>query len=106
MVYYPQEKREAALTAGAVVLDFDPAPRGFGADGAEGLVAVAPAGGMEYASPWWLVQTTREASEANVEILQHKVTSVAACDVVSMSAGPEARIKKRLAHAGARGILS
>ena len=41
-----------------------------------------------------------------MEIQQYKVTNVAACDVMSMSEGQEVRIQKRLAHAGARGILA
>ena len=40
---------------------------------------------MESASPWWFVTTTKEASEANVEIVSYKVTNVAGVDPVSSS---------------------
>ena len=40
---------------------------------------------MESASPWWFVTTTKEASEANVEIVSYKVTNVAGVDPVTSS---------------------
>ena len=66
VVFYPAEKTTAALGAGAVHLQLGVKD---GPSGSDGAVAVAPAQSMESASPWWFVTTTKEASEANVEIV-------------------------------------
>ena len=103
VLFYPEDKKAAALSAGAVRVDFDPASSHGRSrpDATDGLVAVAPRAGMDSASPWWFVSTTKEPSEANVELIMYKVTSVAACDPVS-SLVP----KGRIAQSAARGLVA
>ena len=50
--------------------------------GGDGVVAVAPTTSMQCASPWWFVTTTKEASEANVEVVFFQVSNVAGVDPV------------------------
>ena len=79
VMFYSADKASAALEAGAVALEME---METGVGGSAGVVAVAPAVAMQTASPWWFVSTTKEASEANVEVVFFKVTNVAGVDPV------------------------
>ena len=78
-VYYTKEKATHALKSGAVELHLGVHT---GPSGSEGVVAVQPLSGMDSAAPWWFVTTTREASEANVDLVTYRVSQVGGCDPV------------------------
>ena len=85
VVYYPKDKATQALRSGAVELSIG-GDSASGPRGEEGVVAVALNGGMETAAPWWFVTITRVASEANVELVNYRVTQCGACDPVGVNA--------------------
>ena len=80
VMFYSADKAETVLEAGAVALELQMEK---GPGGSDGVVAVAPASSMQCASPWWFVTTTKEASEANVEVVFFQVSNVAGVDPVS-----------------------
>ena len=104
VVYYPADRKQAALAAGAVRLDLDPTPFGLG----DGVLAIAPASGMDAASPWWYVNTTKLATEANVEIVIYRVVLMGAADPLNLQADPVAPLvpNSRLARTAADGPRS
>ena len=85
-------------------LDLDPTP--FGLD--DGVLAVAPASGMDTASPWWYVGRTSLASEANVEIVTYRVVLMGAADPLDLQADPVASLvpNNRLAITAAQGLVA
>ena len=85
VMFYPKEKAAAQLKSGAVELKLG-GNKTSGPSGEEGMVAVPLHGGMESAAPWWFVSITREASDANVELVTYRVNQCGACDPMGPNA--------------------
>ena len=77
--FYPADKKADALEASVAVFEL---PMDNGPDRTGGLVAVAPSSSMKCTCPWWFVTPTKEASEANVEVVFFQVSNVVGVDPV------------------------